>query len=301
MNPPENGCTRRDFLRRAASVAIVGAGIGAGAGNGPGAADPPRTSRVVLVRDPDVLAPGRKLRPEILARMLDGAITTLLGEEDARAAWARLVKPGDTVGIKSNVWRFLPTPPELERLLRDRVLAAGVPEARIAVDDRGVLESAVFRNATALINTRPMRTHDWAGVGSCIKNYIMFSPDPPAWHPDSCADLAGLWDLPIVKGKTRLNVLVMLTPLFHGSGPHHYQERYTWGYGGLIVGTDVVAVDATGLRILEAKRREHFGADQPFPVSPKHIRLADDRHHLGVADPARIGVLRVGSMDGALI
>jgi hypothetical protein len=60
--------------------------------------------------------------------------------------------------------------------------------------------------ATALINARPMRSHHWAGVGSLIKNYIMFIPEPISIHPDSCADLASIWDLPVVKGKTRLKV-----------------------------------------------------------------------------------------------
>ncbi len=60
-------------------------------------------------------------------------------------------------------------------------------------------------------------------------------------------------------------------------------------------------MDATGLRILEAKRRAHFGAEQPFAVSPKHVALAETRHGLGVADPARIDLLRVGWMEGALI
>lgn len=314
--------TRRAFLRSAALASLAGAGVSALAakvlpGEAAGAGAPPAgapdaaagaaaatdaaRARVVLVRDPGVLAPGRKPRPEILAKMVDDGVAVLLGEKDAASAWARLIRPGDTVGIKSNAWRFLPTPPELEQILRDRVVAAGVPADRVAVADRGVLENPVFRNATALINARPLRTHHWAGVGSCIKNYIMFSPDPPSWHPDSCADLAGLWDLPAVKGKTRLNVLVMLTPLFHGSGPHDYQARYTWEYSGLVLGTDPVAVDATGLRILEAKRRDHFGSDQPFVVSPKHIRVAAEKFRLGVADPARIDLVRLGPAEGSLI
>jgi hypothetical protein len=314
--------TRRAFLRGAATATLAGPGLaslatrlfagdaapraidpasGAGTG-GPGTpAAPAAAARVVLVRHADVLAPGRKPRPEILAKMVDDGVAALLQEKDPAAAWARLVRPDDTVGIKSNSWRFLPTPPELEAILRDRVAAAGVPAARIAVDDRGVLENPVFLKATALLNARPMRTHHWAGVGSCIKNYIMFSPDPPSWHPDSCANLAGLWDLPAVKGKTRLNILVMLAPLFHGSGPHDYQARYTWEYNGLILGTDPVAVDATGLRVLEAKRRAYFGNDQPFVVPPKHIRVADEKFHLGVADPARIDLVRLGPADGALV
>jgi hypothetical protein len=307
--------TRRDFLRSAATATVIGA-AGASVFCREGAqtqsAKPlaeaalpkrpmPGRARVVLIRDADALDAGGKPRAEVIARMLDQGVAALMGESGAEAAWARLVKPSDTVGIKSNAWRFLSTTPEVEGALKKRVLGAGVTEDRVAIDDRGVLENPVFQRSTALINARPMRAHHWAGVGSCIKNYIMFSPDPPSWHDDACANLAGLWDLPVVRDKTRLNVLVMLTPQFQGKGPHNFDPRYTWQYRGLIVGTDVVAVDATGLRILEAKRREFFGEDQPFATSPKHIKVAEEKFRLGVADPSRIDITRLGTMEGALI
>jgi hypothetical protein len=256
---------------------------------------------VVLARDAGVLDARRQLNAGVLARMLDGAVTELLGEPSSAKAWARLVGPGDTLGIKTNAWRFLRTPEVLEQAIVERAVQAGVPRARVAVDDRGVRTNPVFEKATALINVRPLRTHDWAGVGSCIKNYIMFSSSPSSWHDDSCANLAGVWDSPSVKGKTRLNILIMLTPLFHGKGPHHYQAKYTWDYKGLIVGQDVVAVDATGVRILEAKRRAYFGNELPFHVSPKHIKIAESKWGLGIANPKRIDVVKIGWMEGVLI
>lgn len=228
-------------------------------------------------------------------------MTVLLEESSPSAAWKRLLRPSDTLGIKSNVWRFLPTPKEVEQILTRRAVAVGIDESRISIDDRGVLSNPIFRQATALINVRPMRTHHWAGVGSCIKNYIMFSPEPASWHDDACARLAGLWEMPSVKSKTRLNLLVMLTPLFHGKGPHHFQSRYVWQYNGLLLSLDPVAVDATGLRILQAKRRAHFGAEQPFAVEPKHILLADQKFGLGVADPSRIELIKLGWMEGVLV
>ena len=70
---------------------------------------------------------------------------------------------------------------------------------------------------------------------------------------------------------------------------------------GLVAGRDPVAVDATGLRILEAKRRLHFGADEPFPVPPKHIRAAETKHALGVADPAKIDLVKLGWEEGVMV
>jgi hypothetical protein len=126
-------------------------------------------------------------------------------------------------------------------------------------------------------------------------------PRPADYHGDACASLGAVWRLPEVDGKVRLNVLVMLTPQFHGVGPHSYSPRYVWPYGGLIVGTDPVAVDATGARIIQAKRDLFFGEPRPIAPPPHHIAIAGERYGLGVSDPDRIVLVRLGWMDEALI
>jgi hypothetical protein len=67
------------------------------------------------------------------------------------------------------------------------------------------------------------------------------------------------------------------------------------------VGFDPVAVDSVGLRIIEAKRRDYFGDDRPLNPPAKHIALADTRHHLGTADPARINLVVLGDREGLLL
>jgi hypothetical protein len=289
--------TRRDFLKVASAAPLAGA-IAPGLAR---PAAPEAKVRVVLVRDAGAMDASGGRDAAVIQRMLDDGVKALVGEQDILKAWQSLIRADDTVGIKTNVWRYIPTTDEVEQAIKRRVMDAGVPEDRLSIDDRGVLRNPVFQRATALINARPMRTHDWAGVGSLIKNYIMFTPQPSAWHGDTCADLAKIWDLPVVKGKTRLNVLVMLTPLFHSAGPHDYVKEYTWAYKGLIVSRDPVAADATGLRIIQARRREYFGDDRDLPRTPHHIQLADTRHHLGVSDPGRIELIKLGWTEGALI
>ncbi len=258
-------------------------------------------TKVVLIRKKNLLNDKNEANQQIVDQMLDEAVANLLDEKEPLAAWKKLIKPEDVVGIKTNEIGYLPTPPAINRALKLRVLAAGVPEKNIGIKDRGVHSDPLFQKATVLINTRPLRTHHWSGVGSLLKNYIMFVKTPWEYHADSCADLAKLWQLPITKGKTRLNVLVMFTPLFHSVGPHNFNPQYTWNYNGLLVGTDPVAVDAVGLRILLAKRREYFKEESPLPISPKHIFLADTRHHLGTADAEKIELVRLGWQEGNLI
>jgi hypothetical protein len=291
--------SRRDFLRGTAGITLAAA---TGLSLNVNAEDvlPPKT-RLVLIRDAGVFNEKGNINREVLERMLDEAVMTFCQAQDAATAWKTLVRAEDLVGIKSNAWNSLPTPPELEQALLKRVMATGVPEKNIAVGDRRILDNPIFQNSTALINVRPLRTHHWSGVGGCIKNYIQFVPQPWDYHNEYCSPLASIWDLPIVKGKTRLNILVLLQPLFYGIGPHHYDRSYVWNYCGLLVGNDPVALDAIGVQLIMAKRREHFKEDRPLTPPAIHITRADTTYGLGTADPAKIELIKLGWADGALV
>ena len=297
MSEPLRPVTRRTLIAAgagAAALAAVDLAL-------PRRASAAALSRVVLVRRPDVLDAEGAPRAGILHEMLDSAVTALLGVAEPAAAWRTLFAPGDVVGVKSNGWRRLATPPALEEAIVARARAAGVAADAVAVDDQGVLRNPVFRRATALVNTRPMRTHHWAGLGTLLKNYIMFVEEPWAYHDNACERLGEIWTLPHVRGKTRLNVLVMLTPLFHGVGPHHFNRAYTWPYAGLLVSRDPVAADAVGAAIITARRREHFGEERPIAPSPHHIAVADTRFGVGVSRLDAIDLVRLGERAGSLV
>jgi hypothetical protein len=298
MSEGKRGITRRSFVRTTAGAAALGV-----LGRSPGLAaeDAAERSRVVLIRRREVLGENSQVDASVLHTMLNEGMMALLEEATPVAAWKRLFGPGDVVGVKSNVWRRLPTPKPLEDAIVKELRGVGVAEGDIGVDDRGVRTNPLFTRATGFVNVRPLRTHHWSGLGTCLKNPIMFVPRPPDYHGDSCAPLGAIWKLPQLEGKIRLNILVMLTPQFHGVGPHSYSKEFIWPYHGLIIGTDPVAVDATGARIIEAKRRLHFGDDRPITPPPHHIEIAETRYGLGVSDPARIDVVRLGWMDDALI
>jgi hypothetical protein len=296
----KNIITRRSLLKKAATLAAGSAILM----NFPArilGSTGKKQSRVVLIRNEAVIDADGKVNAAVIQDMLDIAILQLTGKSSIQQAWKGIIKAEDIVGIKTNVWQYLATPPELENAIKKRVIEVGVKEDKISIKDRGVLSDPVFQQSTALINVRPMRTHAWSGVGSLIKNYIMFTNQPASYHGDSCADLATLFDLPEVKGKSRLHILVMLTPLFHGVGPHHYNKEYTWPYKGIIVGFDPVAVDSIGLKIIQAKRQEYFREDKPLNPPAKHILLADTRHHLGTADPNMIELVKMGWKEGVMV
>lgn len=296
----EKKLTRREMLRNATTFAVGSAlflNSTAEAWAQPGSAK----TKVVIIRDERIPDYGKKPEPAVVREMLNKALSALLNEKDPAAAWKKIIKPSDVVGIKTNHWHNLPTPPELEDAIKAELMRTGVTAENISINDRTIRRDPVFQKATAFINTRPMRTHAWSGVGTLLKNYIMFVERPSEYHPDSCADLAKIWQLPEVKDKTKLNVLVMFTPQFNSVGPHSFSADYVWSYKGLVVGFDPVAVDAVGLRILQAKRNQHFKEDRPLNPPAKHIELADTRHHLGTADPSKIELIKLGWQKDILV
>jgi hypothetical protein len=288
--------TRRDFLRGVAGTAVAAA-IGPGM---LGETHAQTTAKVVLIRNADVLTQPDKMQG-ILESMLDEAVKNLLGTGDPVDAWRKLIKSSDVVGVKSNEWPKLPTPKALEGAIKHRLLDAGVAEENMSIADKGVLENPVFQKATALINVRPLRTHHWAGIGSCLKNYIQYVPNRSSYHPEACAALGSIWSLPMVQGKTRLNILSVLTPQFYGRGANFFDTRYVWPYRGLIVGTDPVAVDTIGAHLLQLKRAAFFGEDRALDVPSTHIIVADKKYKLGVSELSRIQLVKLGWMDEVLI
>jgi hypothetical protein len=289
--------TRRDFLKGTAGLLLAPTAIT----SVPRSARAQAKTKVVVIRNVDVLGSHSEIKRDVLQAMLDEAVCGLVSKKEAPAAWQSLFVKTDVVGIKTNAWHYLPTPKELEGAIHQRLVDVGIPTANISIDDRGVLDNPVFKKATALVNVRPSRTHHWSGVGSCLKNYIMFVRNPSAYHDEGCSDLGKIWTYPVVQGKTRLNILCALTPQFYGRGAHFFDRRYVWPYKGLIVGTDPVAVDAVGADLLRRKRVAHFGEDRSLDVQPVHISVADKKFKLGISDLSRIEIVKVGWQDEVLL
>lgn len=130
--------SRREFLRSAA----VGAGA-LFASSAPfslramAAAD--ERPRVVLARDEAAIdGVCGKINAERLSAMLDESVCRLTGEGVAAAAWRRLFRPRDLVGIKVNCLsgRRMCTRWEVVEAVVSGLRRAGVPEDRIIVWDK---------------------------------------------------------------------------------------------------------------------------------------------------------------------
>ena len=110
--------TRRQFIKDT-TLAALGSSLILGV---PGNvwAQPQKKSMVILVRNKEVLDNNGTPREEVIRTMLDQALTLLTGKKDPVAAWKTIIMPDDTVGIKTNVWQYIPTTAQVEQVLKRR-------------------------------------------------------------------------------------------------------------------------------------------------------------------------------------
>ncbi len=275
--------TRRDLLRGAAYTTI-GVALGIRPALSAEEKNKPLT-RVIIVRGENVLDSEGKVNKALLEKMLDRGMAELSGEKSPQAAWKKYFKSDDTVGIKITKM-MTPTHVELSDAIAARLSAIGITKTEAW--DRDAKKPEEF---SALVNVPGMKSHWLSGVGFCIKNYAGCHPKPSQYHADSCADLAAMWEHPSLKGKTRLNIVDGLRAVYNG-GPQ-VDPRYVWDYGGIILGTDPVAVDAVCLDIIQKKRDEVQPPKWMINPPPKHIEVADKKYGLGTSDLNKIEVVTI--------
>jgi uncharacterized protein (DUF362 family) len=131
--------SRRDFLKGALAGAALlrvsaGAGVLAGAEQVAAAAK----SKVVVARDALLRGTGSTLDSGRMLKLLDRAMQALFDRDHPVEAWRKLVRPGETVGLKVNTLggRGISTSPQLVEAVCERLQEAGVKAGDIVVWDR---------------------------------------------------------------------------------------------------------------------------------------------------------------------
>jgi len=292
-----NVVTRRDFIKGTAygtlGVALGLKGLERGAGAAetgePFAAKNP-LSRVVLIRDAAAVDANHEVNPQVVAKMIQAALKTFADGQDMTKFWGKLIRPEDTVGIKFSRcnWTRVPTEQAVIDAVVAQVSKTGVAKERILAADGGL----PVDKCTALINVSSIKVHGQTGIAVSIKNYINFTGKESSYHHSGSSKLGEAWQLPQVKGKTKLIVVDALRPYF-GPGPQ-VNPMYRWDYKGILVGTDPVALDTVSLSLCQ-KKRDLF-KKEPWPISPPPISIstADTEYRLGTSDPRKIKLIRMG-------
>ncbi|MEW6238646.1 MAG: DUF362 domain-containing protein [Candidatus Omnitrophota bacterium] len=294
MESNKHVVTRRDFvygtMSAAAAVSIVGA-MPAGADEDAST----RSSSVVVVRDEKVQGSDQKVDANVLKKMLEETVVRVTGKTTTKEAWLSLVTPNDVVGLVSTP-HLNPTHNEVVDAVKAGLMEAGIPEKNILLAQGGPDKA---KACTALIGLPSLKAHWLTGIGTVMKLYIMYSGKPRDYHGENNAKLGEIWNLPDVKGKTKLMLVDALRPLCD-KGPQP-DPQYMWNYNGLIAGADPVAVETVCLKIISEKRRAIN--KEPWPLSPPPlcVEAADKVYKLGTSNLAEIKIEKFGWMQDVLI
>jgi hypothetical protein len=271
MENKQKRLTRRDFIRGTVGATLAVSVLGVPwVSRSEGAV---RSSLVMVVRDKNVLDAGLKVDSRILQAMVDQTVRRVTGKAIIHEAWAELIKPDDIVGLVPTP-HLNPTHPELVDVVKASLMkTVGISPA--------------------------LKGHWLTGIGTVIKNYIMYSGRPSSYHDAKSAKLGEIWRIPEVKGKTRLVLVDALHPLCD-KGPQP-DPRYKWAYNGLIAGTDPIAVETVCLKILTEKR--HALRGEPWPISPPPIcvEAADKAYGLGTSKLEEIKIAHFGWEEDLLL
>jgi uncharacterized protein (DUF362 family) len=109
---------------------------------------------------------------------------------------------------------------------------------------------------TALLNIPVPKTHGSAGFTGALKNHYGTIDNPSELHPNNCTNpgIPEVNTIPVIRDKQKLIVYDVMMVAIDG-GPR-WRRRFTKPYGGILVGTDPVAIDTIALKILNKKREE---------------------------------------------
>jgi uncharacterized protein (DUF362 family) len=158
-----------------------------------------------------------------------------------------------------------------------------------------------------MINLCLLKHHQSAGVTIALKNMSHgLVNNVSRSHSSSTLNTCGTFipnivDHPLIRQKVVLNVCDGIKAAYHG-GPGGKVGKYMWANNAMYFSTDPVAMDKTGLKVIDEKRRAMgmlpIATAKPDPDSTflnmqvEHIEIAGSLG-LGTFDEKKIDVKRV--------
>jgi uncharacterized protein (DUF362 family) len=144
------------------------------------------------------------------------------------------------------------------------------------------LSKILTRMCTYLINVPVLKDHGIAGVTLSLKNHYGSIDNPRDCHTNSCDPFAAKINATAaIRDKTKLILLDAAYGVYEG-GPRGAPQ---WQHKSILASTDPVALDAMGMEIINAKRKENN--EDPVTGMASHIQTAASLG-LGKSDPKMI-------------
>ncbi len=162
---------------------------------------------------------------------------------------------------------------------QDKLETAGGVESRFS--------RILAEQVDVVIGVPVLKDHHMSGVTLAMKNFYGVINNPDKYHANGCDPfIVDVISHPLISKKWRLTVLDGVKAQYHGGPGRH--PGSAWAYGGLLVATDFVALDAVGADLLAGRRKERGLKSFEEENRPaRHIATAAARG-LGQADLKKI-------------
>ena len=288
---------RRDFLKKCLTgAAVLGASGGMGLIAGAEQATALAKSRVVVARDAMLRGVGATVDSHRMLSLLDRAMQALFDRDNPIETWNKLVRTGETVGLKVNALggRGFCSSPLVEAIC-ERLQEAGIKASDIVVWDRDSdeLEHAGFHVSTGGNRVQCFGTDRvdyeqelvmYGSVGSRLSkiltercnvliNVPVLKDHDGAGVTMALKNMYGVIHNPnkyhpngcnpyiadlnmVPEIRTRMRLTICDATTACFEGGPGYKPQYSWKNNALIVSQDPVALDYTGWQIIERKRAE---------------------------------------------
>ena len=162
---------------------------------------------------------------------------------------------------------------------------------------RSYVAKVVTQQVNKIINLPVLKHHQSAGVTITLKNMSHgMVNNVNRSHLTPTLNACGVFipsvvSLPVIRQKVVLHIVDAVKASYHGGPPA--KPRFMWEPKTLFFGTDPVAIDKTGLRMIDAKRTE-------VGMSSIALSKPDDASHFLNAQVEHIeiaGMLKLGVFD----
>ena len=291
----------------------------------------PSRSRVALARKPELFPLGKNPSPENVKQVLRQVIETY-AEQPADKFFARLFRPNDRITLKINCLsgKSMSTHKELTDALIELLLQTGHPPDNITVWDRreqdllnagyclnrgsgvkiigadtigyeseltahrsiGSFLTRILAQSDKIISLPVLKDHGIVGVTLGMKNFFGAIHNPNKYHLEAGNPyVADLYSHPLIKDKVVLTIIDGLAAQYEGGPPP--MPQWQWNFGGFIVGSDPVAVDRIGLKVIEEQCALHnIPSLAQASRFPEYIKTAESLG-LGNFDLDNIDVIEI--------
>jgi uncharacterized protein (DUF362 family) len=313
--------SRRDILRLAGALMVGGAGAVTSVcrGSSTGESAVGGKSKLVISRDAKLHPSKASVDSARLLNILDRAMQAVYDCDSPLEAWKKVVRPGETVGLKVNclAGKGNATRAELVDAICERLQQAGIKEiiiwdrlnadlesARFRIVERGsgircfgndvlgyesdlatfgsvgsLLSRILTQTCDAVINLPVLKDHGIAGVTVALKSMFGAIHNPNKYHLNA-GDPYVADVFMLPPIRQKVRLHICDATTAQYEGGPSYMPQWTWPYNGLLVSRDPVALDYTGWQIIEKKRAAvGMKSLKDLKREPTYIATAADSRH----------------------